>query len=449
MTSQMTSRRRGPWALFSVASLILFVGACAPMQALSDAMTQQILGTLYVAVDLPQPDRLGALFAIEQADRASNAVGGFRIAPYVVDPPSVHRADALANLKRVLDNRKVLALIGPSTAEAAEAIVPKADLNGVFHESMAVISPYLLDPCLTHATPACPPAEPNSFYPKTYLTLVGTRNHVYNFFRLSPTSDDEGGAAADYAANVLDATNALVLTGGAPADAAFGDQFTQRFVAVRQQKVFQPAAKLGYEAALDSARSAGVDLVVYAGPAAAAGRVRALMRKAGFPLSVPMLGGPDLRSADFRKAAGPAAQGSYAVDPMIDADQWDPAADLLTAFRQRHPAPADFNAGVVYAYDATNAFLAAFRSLVVYQPVAPSRDDVIAGLRDLNHDYTPGQPHQIWQPVYDGILGRFTFGSGGGFSSLSRPGEPSVKLFSYWTYSAQGWTLDDQGPYRG
>src|SRR5207248_4241512 len=103
------------------------------------------------------------------------------------------------------------------------------------------------------------------------------------------------------------------------------------------------------------------------GRARDAGHVRALMQQAGFPPSTPLLGGPDLhKGGDFAAAAGAAALGSYAVDPVLSPDDWDPATDFLAAYRQHYSASADLDPGVIYAYDATRAFLEAFRSLVVY-----------------------------------------------------------------------------------
>lgn len=455
----------GMGKLVALGLTIVCVSGCEAADALGRSFGEQVIGTIKIAIDLPLPARNGALLAIQQASGSAYGVENFRIQPVILDPPSLDADQARANMDKIIADRRIKVVIGPGNDVAARVMIPLADKIGGFNETLAMVAPYSTDPCLTQTASICLNGEPDSLYPKYIDTQAAGRIRVRNFFRVSPTSLDNGGAASDYAIDNLDARKALVIEDGAPAQHQFADTFQQRFItkggSVAGQATYDFKAKkfiafnaLGQtqgppganalEVLLSAANTAGVDVVVVAAGAADAGVVRAAMAAAKVPSSVPLLGTPESRTDEFLKAAGSAADGSYVVDPKANPLKLDDSVDFITAYKKEFPKDEDFVAEAAYAYDATNAALVELKYLLHFNPgVSPALDDVASSIRFVN--YVPSNDSLVnkenhYDQSYGGAIGRIKF---------NRAGDVSPKIYSYYAVSKGAWTFQDQGEYRG
>jgi ABC-type branched-subunit amino acid transport system substrate-binding protein len=442
------------------------------------ALTEEVLGTIKVAIDLPAAERNGALLAIKQANAPSYAVENFRIQPVIIDPPSTTFADGKRNIERILADRRIKVLIGPSTPEAARAMIPAADKNGTITESLAVVAPFLTEPCLNTVGPSCKNGEPAALFPRRRYD--GGR--IENFYRIGPNAADYGPATADYVHDQLDALRVLVVEDGTAAHTELANLFAARFrsragqlsarltmdfatnkatnvekgEAVGQAEngapppAFSPPAAGDVDPLLSSLKSAlpVTDAVFVAGTDTEAAQVRKKMQQAGMALSIPLVGPPDIQTDAFISAAGSAAEGAYAINPLIDFAQWDNAADFYDAYKKMFPNPKDYSPYSGYAYDAVNVVITELRYLLHFAPaVSPPRDDLNISIDYINFA-TPVQTLNFidrFDESYSGATGGIKFPR----RYLSNRLDAKPEIFSYYSVSKGKWTLQDQLEFRG
>jgi ABC-type branched-subunit amino acid transport system substrate-binding protein len=318
----------------SIVGLTLSLTACP---SLADVLTQRVQGTIKIGIDLPLPARNGALLAIQEANAADNGLEGWRLQPVVVDPPSQDAESAARNLRNVLKERRVLALVGGSDSTIARAQIPLADSDS----QLVVVSPTASDPCLTQKGAGCANGEPDSLYP--VFSPLSKAFRTRNFFRTATISGTQGPASADYAYNVLDARKAFAVNDGSSEGSLFAKVFRQRFI-VKGGKVGDGGSisfdgvdqNASIDQALLKAQQVGADLLVFGGSDLAAGALRLRMKGR---VDIPMIGSRAIMTDRFLGTAGAAAEGSYASAPRADVDNLDEAEEFLHAYRNAYPSP--------------------------------------------------------------------------------------------------------------
>ena len=311
----------------------------------------------------------GVLGAVQLAvTGAAMAVPGWSLEVVAADDPGGAEAAAVAS--QLTADDEVVAVVGGLSAAVVRAVQPV--LAGA---SIPFVSP--ADVALEHTRGADPtaPLRPYSTY---YSTAV--------------PGGDQVAAAAHYAVKGLDASRVAVIDGGA------GDE-AGRFAA--------EAARLGADVVASGAAGAdgaGIDEVIADSVEQQAGAVyvaggavvaaSAAKKLAGTGLEARLLGGVALRSEEFVKAAGTAADGAVAlVAPTLAPTAGVMPEDLTARLAaQSLAAPGPFGAA---AYDAGTALVQ------VLGRCLPSEDSA-AGARE-------GCVGEMDQVSFPGLTGEVAF----------------------------------------
>ena len=178
----------------------------------------------------------------------------------------------------------------------------------------------------------------------------------------------QGPAAAAFAYNTLGARKVASLHDGSPYGEGLANAFTDGFIQVGGTVVAQEAVSVGdtdMRPVLTKISVAGPDLIYFGGFVAEGAFLAAQRVDAGMP-DVRFMGADGIKATDFIKAAGAAAEGTFAS-----------AADLATAgpgvnaFLAKYEAaygekpPAPFH---LHAYDAANVIMDAIYTSAVQGP---------------------------------------------------------------------------------
>ncbi|MDG4763550.1 branched-chain amino acid ABC transporter substrate-binding protein [Solwaraspora sp. WMMD406] len=231
------------------------------------------------------------------------------------------QAPALA--QQIVDDPRVIGVIGPGFSGEAEAALPILDQGGV-----------------------------------TTITTSATRTALSErgwstFHRLVGNDAAQGRAAGWYIDQVLDSTAVFVVDD----DSAYGRGLADEVVAGLGPKVVQRATvasrSTDFGAVVSQIRSADADVVFYGGYYAEAGRLQRQLWAAGVRAS--FVAGDGVKADGFLRAAGPdAADGAVITCPCL------PPERAAAAFPQRYRQMFGVEPGTNSAesYDAAQVFLA-------------------------------------------------------------------------------------------
>ncbi|MGH7728072.1 MAG: branched-chain amino acid ABC transporter substrate-binding protein, partial [Vulcanimicrobiaceae bacterium] len=311
------------------------------------------------------PARNGALLAVEQAD-ARGFPGGATVVLDDLDDSVEGKHDpaqGALNLRTLVADPRVFAVVGPLNSNVASAEIPIAAAAN-----------------LALLTPAASAVE---------LT-AGPRT---TFYRLCATDDRQGAALAAYVRG-LGLQNAFVIDD----DESYGRGLADAFVAAWTKvggRVLGRDHLVPFESdfvpLLTKVRALGPGFVFFGGIVSTGGAVlRRQMADAGLGRT-PYVGGDGLASPDYVPLAGSEADGT--IFSLIGPDvRREPAArGFLAAYRRRFgTAPADYSAP---AYAAAAVALAALRAVLArYPDRPPARAEVLARIAGTDGLPTPIGP---------------------------------------------------------
>ncbi|TMG28062.1 MAG: hypothetical protein E6H95_06995, partial [Chloroflexi bacterium] len=160
-------------------------------------------GTIKIGSDLPvctiggQATANGVQFAVNQKN-AAGGVEGYTIAYQSFDDcrQGAYNADAgVDNVRKMLDDKAFLSMIGPYNSGVAKAEIPIAA-----PQHFVMISPANTNPCLTKDIAGC------TYHPQDLR--AGNQN---NYWRVVTTDDYQGPAMADYMYKQLSIKNVGIL----------------------------------------------------------------------------------------------------------------------------------------------------------------------------------------------------------------------------------------------
>jgi branched-chain amino acid transport system substrate-binding protein len=316
----------------------------------------------------------GFAVSIDSADDAGGGapnpqLGALNVASFIRDPALV-------------------AVIGPFDSPVARKEIPVANAA-----ALAMVSPSASSPCLTKDMFLPARLDPTG----TAITCQDAGlpsasdlrpTHVNNFFRLAPTDDLQGPAAADYAFKTLHVLRAAVISDHEAYGQALAAGFTERFLRLGGSVVgradLDPKTAGDAGSFLTSMKAAGASAVYFGGSTSGNGcAIRAQMKgmfEAG--TATPFLGADGIADdpACVTAAAGNAA-GIFATVPAVDARSLPAAGSTLTAFRGAFGRPADYGPFTMVAYDATAVLYAALdRAIRASGGQLPVRGNVISQL---------------------------------------------------------------------
>src|SRR5256885_7297515 len=228
----------------------------------------------------------GVQFAVNQKN-AAGGVEGYTIAYQSFDDcrQGAYNADAgVDNVRKMLDDKAFLGMIGPYNSAVAKAEIPIAA-----PQHFTMISPSNTNPCLTKDIAGC------SYHPQDLR-----QGNANNYFRVVTTDDYQGPAMSTYAYNTLKATKIGILDDSTVFGVGIADAFEAKVKSLggsTLRKSYKKEQTSDFRSTLLAFKSFGA-LAVYVGGTDDQNICipRAQMKQIGW--DVPFLGGDSNDSND-------------------------------------------------------------------------------------------------------------------------------------------------------
>jgi len=331
----------GGSCLFGPQGPVIKIGVDLPLSgAEAGAAVPALNGIRYYVQQHPTLD--GFTVVLSESDDSS---GGL---------PDPHRgAD---NVRAFLQDPLVAAVIGPFDSNVARAEIPVANTS-----LLAMVSPV--------------PAAND-------LHTSGSNN----YFRLAPTDQLQGPAAADHLFKTLQLTRAAVISDHESYGQALADSFTTRYIKLGGSVVgrLDLDSSADHVAFLKRMKADGAQAVYYGGITANRGcTIRAEMLDAfGGNVAVPFVGGDGIaEDPACVRDAGANFAGMYATVPAVNPTDLPSAAPVIKGFKSAYPNPSDYGRYTVIAYDAAAIVYDAIdRAITAANGKLPARPAVLAML---------------------------------------------------------------------
>jgi branched-chain amino acid transport system substrate-binding protein len=282
---------------------------------------------------------------------------GYKLIAQNIDEASPLREGSLAT---ALSNPQLVGVIGPYSSETAVALLPEIAVAGV-----ATISPTATLTGLTQSAAADAEGVP--------FSKLHPQGKPLSFFRLAPTDDALGKAAADEAvgpasAKGLAAQSVFLVDdatlSGKAAAAAFAKELKAKGGTVAGQQSLTTGVNDNAQLVVNAIVGANPDLVFYAGGLAAGAELRGTLSVGGAP-GVPILAaGPVADNPGFSAAVGQPilAANTTGLLPASDLTKLDSAKSFLSAWQEAYNKAAPPQSAL--AYDAALAEIAAIKAVI-------------------------------------------------------------------------------------
>lgn len=368
------------WGL-AIYSALAFVGGCSERAAPHE--TIDIGGDMSDILSFDTAVRDGAALAIAQA----GSVRGFRLrfVPYDDTAQGAWNADAgAANMQKMVADPRMLGMLGPLRGPVAQSELPIAN-----KAALAMISPTVTEPCLTHPLGRCSLFTAQSDSQAYALRLRPTGKN--NYFHLAATDDLHGPAMAEFAYYRLNLRRIAVVDFASPVGSFASDSFVAAFtraggIVVARQSFdltpgpvapdFRPWLHRVKAANAEAIYTGGLDFD-QVGPVSQSGGI---LGPGFYYLGIDEL--PDVspvhgiaESEDQRGSLDDHFYASRGIGaPYLNAE----AAGTIAAFVKLHPTP-DENTSVAFAgYDAATILIHAIgRAIDANGGKIPSRQQVV------------------------------------------------------------------------
>ena len=356
-------RPRGLRLLWRLSPLLLLL-LCSVLPACSlDGGSGGDSKTLAIVTMFPTtgPDAAVGL-ALQQAVTLAvkpngSLTNGYKLIAQNIDEASPLREGSLAT---ALSNPQLVGVIGPYSSETAVALLPEIAAAGV-----ATISPTATLTGLTQSTAADAEGVP--------FSKVHPQGQPLGFFRLAPTDDALGKAAADEAvapasAKGLAAQSVFLVDDATPsgkaATSAFAKELKAKGGTVAGQQSLTTGVNDNAQLVVNAIVGANPDLVFYAGGLAAGAELRGTLSIGGAP-GVPILAaGPVANNPGFGAAVGQPilSANTTGLLPASDLAKLDSAKSFLSAWQEAYNNVAPPQSAL--AYDAAMAEIAAIKAVI-------------------------------------------------------------------------------------
>lgn len=364
-------------------------------------------GTIKVGVDLPEsgaetsngiPTLNGVKFAVSQV----KSVDGFTLEVENFDDAvnGVHDPQKGAqNMSQLVDDTKVLGVIGPFNSGVARAEIPISN-----RAHLVQISPANTNQCLTkdiyipQSLSGVPDVDCKAAgypFPKD-LRPTGTNN----YFRVATTDDFQGPANADYGFKTLNLQKVGVASDAEAYGKGIADTFSIRFEkdggkVVKRQDFPNASHVSDFRSFLRAALAGGAQAIYFGGTDSNNACVVRNQMKGIFPDSAPFLGGDGIVTGQCIKDAADKAVGMYGTVATVAAEQVSGASSTIDAFKKAYPNASDYGAYTMPAYDATKILISAIdKAIKANNGNMPSRSQVL---------------DQMSKVDYTGVLGHTSF----------------------------------------
>lgn len=350
---------------------------------------------IIIASDLP----LSALPAAQASDQAiafairqQPAVDGLKLAYWGLDDSlgaDFNQVRGRENVRRMIADRRVLAVVGPFSSPLANVELPEANNAG-----LAMLSPWTTNFCLTSDDPICG---------QGHLAMLRPTGGV-NYFRIAPPDPVAGKYMARYAATRLNVRRVAVLN-EFDKGSLYISELSNELANYGGQVVLQQNVDAGtkdFSGFLEEARARHADAVA----AIASGDDNVCLMAPQMRNLVPgavLLGidGTALNDSCVSDA-GPTPPTFYATYPNVDArNSADPQVkQRVAAYLAAYPKPSDVNVDTFAAYDCARILIDAIdRAIRSNAGQVPSRPQVVTALAATNN--------------FVGVTGTFSFDKNG------------------------------------
>jgi branched-chain amino acid transport system substrate-binding protein len=319
------------------------------------------------------PTQNGAVLAVEQ-EAARGLPGGYSIRIQTEDDAvgGVHDpSQGVRNVQALLQDDRVLAIVGPQNSSVARAEIPIAA-----QARIALISPSATSIGLTSGENA---------------NAINERSRLQTFFRTVVRDDLQGLADADFAMHALHAKRAYVIDDNEAYGKGIADVFSREFAhagGVVSERTHLTKGQQDFMALLTRAQGFRPDLVYYGGVVSTGGALlRRQMVKLG--MNATMMGGDGLWDPGFILAIGSDADGVYCSKGAPNLTVMPSARQFLKDYSLRFPSQ-DVGTYGANSYAAAQVAVEAIRRLMEKNGGVPPTREAVA--REIGTSITPDTP---------------------------------------------------------
>lgn len=318
------------------------------------------------------PTQNGAVLAVEQ-EAARGLPGGYSIRIQTEDDAvnGVHDpSQGVRNVQALLQDQRVLAIVGPQNSNVARAEIPIAAQAGI-----ALISPSATSIDLTAGN----------------FAAAGTGGSPQTFFRTVVRDDLQGSADADFARRALHATRAYVIDDNESYGKGIADVFSRDFAragGVVVERTHLTKSQQDFIPLLTRAQGFKPDILFYGGVVSTGGALlRRQMVKLGMKST--MLGGDGLWDPGFITAIGADAEGVYCSKGAPNLLVMAGARQFLKDYHARFPLE-DVGTYGANSYAAAQVAVEAIRRLMEKNGGAPPTREAV--VREIGTSEAPNTP---------------------------------------------------------
>jgi branched-chain amino acid transport system substrate-binding protein len=376
-------------------------------------------GEIIIASDFPTSgaDRAsgrgpeaGVAYAIQQ----NPTVKGFKLTHLPFDDAvnGVHDPQKGAqNFQQMVDNPKVLGVVGPFNSNVARATIPVAN-----RASLVMISPANTNECLTQTFDYCDP-KPSALRP------TGKNN----YFRIAAPDTVQGPAMADFAIDTLKAMKVAVWSDNETFGKGVADNFEKRIKSKGGQVVarqnFDWKNTNDFRPFLQQAKDAGAQAIYAGATSATKGCIPRAQMKSIFTSDIPYLGPDGIGDSQCIKDSGDNAnQNLYFTNAAAEAAQDPSNKETIDNFKKAFTAKDDLGAYTFPGYDCARILIDAIgRAIDAAGGKMPSREQVVQAVQDTKNL-------------------KLTTGS----YSFDKNGDPTSATMAFYQYKGGDWSFVKQ-----
>ncbi|HZO94919.1 MAG TPA: branched-chain amino acid ABC transporter substrate-binding protein [Candidatus Baltobacteraceae bacterium] len=326
--------------------------------------------TIKIGMDFPlsgqdaavgRPSANGALLAIEQANAAGFAGGKYTLSAVILDDTVQGKHDPAAgaqNVKTLIADPSVLAMVGPYNSNVAKAEIPLTN-----DAELVQISPANTNDGLTTGDDA--------------KKLRTAHPDVNSYFRVCTRDSRQGLALAQFARK-LGWHKVYVIDDNETYGKGLADVFDPSFQKLGGTVLGHDhitANQQDFKALLTKIKAQHPDAVFYGGDVSTGGALlREQMADVGMS-ATPFMGGDGIGTSEFLKVAGPMANQTYYSIAAPDAAKLPSASAFVAAYRKRFGS--DIGAYSANSYTAAKIEIAAIeKAIAANGGKMPTRADV-------------------------------------------------------------------------
>ncbi|MET7983406.1 MULTISPECIES: branched-chain amino acid ABC transporter substrate-binding protein [unclassified Streptomyces] len=305
----------------------IIIGVDAPLTGQNSATGLGIQGGVQIAVD--------------DANK-NNTVPGVTFKVQALDDKAIP-ASGQANATQLVQNDKVLGVVGPLNSGVATQMQQVFDTAGLVQ-----ISPSNTAPELTQG--------------KNWQTAKSRPFKTY--FRTATTDALQGGFAADYAYNTLKKRKVYVVDDKQTYGAGLAKLFKAGFTKAGGKLAGEDHVNTGdtdFSALVTKIKNSKADLVYYGGQYDESEKLTKQLKDGG--AKIPLFGGDGMFSDTYIQTAGKTSEGDLVTSVGAPVDSLPSAADFIKKYKASG-LKGDYGTYGGYSYDAATAIIKAIGAVV-------------------------------------------------------------------------------------